>query len=55
MKKVAVSMVLMMGILFINGCTPENITEDESIEIQATGHGEVGDPDDNDEEEEIGG
>lgn len=55
MKKVVAIIVVMLGLLFTNGCTPDNITEDETIETQATGQGEVGDPDDDDEEEEVGG
>ncbi|WP_156169276.1 hypothetical protein [Kordia jejudonensis] len=55
MKKSIVFILLALGLFFIKGCTPDNISEDETIEIQATGHGEVGDPDDNDEEEEVGG
>ncbi|WP_157559950.1 hypothetical protein U8527_07065 [Kordia algicida OT-1] len=45
----------MFGLSFINGCTPNNLTDEETIEFQATGHKEVGDPDDQDDEDEVGG
>lgn len=55
MKNFLSIIVILFGLSFLSSCNPDSISELEYEETESTGHGEVGDPDDNDEEEEVGG
>ena len=47
MKKVFVTVVVILGLTFINGCTPDSITEDsENYDTLAIDKEEVEDPGD---------
>lgn len=55
MKKILAIGLFLVGLSFFGSCNPDSIADQQYDETEATGHGEVGDPKDQDDEDEVGG